>query len=61
MFGENQEGSTNSSTEKKKVKVEKKKDKRKKALKLMVQTLTSKSQKWPIRYGYWQRQKKFKE
>lgn len=43
MFGENQEGSTNSSTEKKKVKVEKKKDKRKKALEAYGTNLTQKA------------------
>ena len=43
MFGENQEGSTNNSTEKKKVKVEKKKDKRKKALEAYGTNLTQKA------------------
>ena len=43
MFGENQEGSTNGSTEKKKVKVEKKKDKRKKALEAYGTNLTQKA------------------
>ena len=43
MIGENQEGSTNSSTEKKKVKVEKKKDKRKKALEAYGTNLTQKA------------------
>ena len=43
MFGENQEGSTNSSTEKKKVKVEKKKDKRKKALEAYGTNLSQKA------------------
>ncbi len=43
MFGENQEGNSGSSNEKKKVKVEKKKDKRKKALETYGTNLTQKA------------------